>query len=164
VASGQGKTFVTAALARLHARSGRRVRVFKTGPDFLDPMVLAKATGMPVYNIDGWMVGIEASRALLFEAAREADLILVEGAMGLFDGELSTADLAAALGVPVVAVIDAGAMAQTPNITELRFAVGAGDRVVGTVGAISRAPPRPSRAWAAARWSISSVSSRSSPI
>jgi len=112
-ASGQGKTTVTAALARYHSRAGRRVRVFKTGPDFIDPMVLEMASGAPVYNLDCWMVGIEASRALLAAAAAEADLILVEGAMGLYDGEPSTADLAATFGLPVVVVIDANAMAQT---------------------------------------------------
>jgi len=112
-ASGQGKTTVTAALARYHARAGRRVRVFKTGPDFIDPTILEAASGAPVYNLDCWMVGIEGSRALLAAAAREADLILVEGAMGLYDGEPSAADLAATFGVPVAAVIDAGAMAQT---------------------------------------------------
>lgn len=111
--SGQGKTTVTAALARLHARQGHRVRVFKTGPDFLDPMLLEAASGAPVYNVDGWMVGIEESRARLAAAARDADLILVEGAMGLYDGEPCAADLARELGLPVAAVIDASGMAQT---------------------------------------------------
>ena len=112
-ASGQGKTTVTAALARYHVRAGRRVRVFKTGPDFLDPTLLEAASGAPVYNLDCWMVGIEGSRDLLYTAARDADLILVEGAMGLYDGEPSSADLAAAFGLPVAAVIDASAMAET---------------------------------------------------
>ena len=55
-ASGQGKTTVTAALARLHSRQGKRVRVFKCGPDFLDPMILSRASGNPVYQLDLWMV------------------------------------------------------------------------------------------------------------
>ena len=112
-ASGQGKTTVTAALARLHAQAGRRVRVFKCGPDFLDPMILARASGQPVYQLDLWMVGEEQSRRLLWEAAGEADLILIEGVMGLFDGAPSAADLARRFGVPVLAVIDGSAMAQT---------------------------------------------------
>ncbi len=112
-ASGQGKTTVTAALARLHARQGKRVRVFKCGPDFLDPMVLARASGRPVYQLDLWMVGEEESRRLLWEAAGEADLILIEGVMGLFDGAPSAADLARRFGVPVLTVIDGSAMAQT---------------------------------------------------
>lgn len=112
-ASGQGKTTVTAALARLHRRAGRRVRVFKCGPDFLDPMILARASGEPVYQLDLWMVGEEESRRLLWEAAGEADLILIEGVMGLFDGTPSAADLARRFAVPIMAVIDGSAMAQT---------------------------------------------------
>lgn len=112
-ASGQGKTSVTAALARAHARQGRRVRVFKTGPDFLDPMILERASGAPVYQLDPWMGGADDVRARLHDAAGEADLILVEGVMGLFDGAPSSADLAVAHGLPVMAVIDGSAMAQT---------------------------------------------------
>lgn len=112
-ASGQGKTSVTAALARWHTRQGRRVRVFKTGPDFLDPMVLERASGAPVYQLDLWMTGEDDVRARLHAAACEADLILVEGVMGLFDGAPSSADLASKLGIPVLAVIDGSAMAQT---------------------------------------------------
>ncbi|WP_250500459.1 cobyrinate a,c-diamide synthase [Caballeronia sp. GAWG1-5s-s] len=112
-ASHQGKTTVTAALARHHARRGLRVRVFKTGPDFLDPMILERACGSPVYSLHLSMVGLDACRVLLAEAAREADLILIEGVMGLFDGTPSSADLAAAFNVPVLAVIGAHGMAQT---------------------------------------------------
>jgi cobyrinic acid a,c-diamide synthase len=112
-ASGQGKTTVTAALARLHSRAGRRVRVFKCGPDFLDPMILARASGAPVYQLDLWMVGEDETRRLLWQAAGEADLILIEGVMGLFDGSPSAADLARRLQIPALGVIDAGAMAQT---------------------------------------------------
>lgn len=112
-ASGQGKTTITAALARLHARQGKRVRVFKCGPDFLDPTILARASGAPVYQLDLWMVGEQESRRLLWQAAGEADLILIEGVMGLFDGAPSAADLARRFGVPVLAVIDGSAMAQT---------------------------------------------------
>jgi cobyrinic acid a,c-diamide synthase len=112
-ASGQGKTTITAALARHHRRQGRRVRVFKTGPDFLDPMILERASGAPVLSLDLWMVGEDGCRALLAQAAQQADLILIEGVMGLYDGTPSSADLAAAFGVPVVAVISAKAMAQT---------------------------------------------------
>ncbi len=113
LASGQGKTTVTAALARYHIQQGRRVRVFKSGPDFLDPMILAAASGHPVENLDLWMVGARRSRTLLYQAAQEADLILIEGAMGLYDGNPSGADLAREYGVPVAPVIDAGAMAET---------------------------------------------------
>ena len=112
-ASGQGKTTVVSALARLHARQGRKVRVFKCGPDFLDPYWHALASGQPVYQLDLWMTGAEDCRARLAQAASEADLIIVEGVMGLFDGEPSAADLAERFGLHVLAVIDAGAMAGT---------------------------------------------------
>ncbi len=112
-ASGQGKTTVTAALARLHTRLGRRVRVFKCGPDFLDPQIHAVASGAPVHNVDLGMCGETDIAWRLHAAARAADLILVEGVMGLYDGEPSGADIARRFGIPVMAVIDASAMAQT---------------------------------------------------
>ncbi len=113
MSSGQGKTTVTAALARRLVRMGKRVRVFKCGPDFIDPMLLERACGAPVHNLDLWMVGVDACRQRLFEAAREADAILVEGVMGLYDGSPSAADLSREFGIPVLAVLDASAMAQT---------------------------------------------------
>ncbi|MEI7445919.1 MAG: cobyrinate a,c-diamide synthase [Burkholderiales bacterium] len=112
-ASGHGKTTVTAALARAWVDAGLRVRVFKTGPDFLDPMVLARASGAPVRQLDLWMGGFVHCASLLNAAAAESDVVLVEGAMGLYDGTPSTADLAVRFGLPVLAVIDASAMAQT---------------------------------------------------
>ncbi len=111
--SGQGKTTVTSALARLHARQGRRVRVFKCGPDFLDPYWHQLASGAAVYQLDLWMTGEADCRQRLGEAAQEADLILVEGVMGLFDGDPSAADLAQRFGLPVMAVMDSGSMAGT---------------------------------------------------
>lgn len=111
--SGAGKTSLTAAIARSHARRGERVRVFKTGPDYLDPGILARAAGTPAYQLDLFMGGFAHCQGLLAAAARTADLILVEGVMGLYDGAPSSADLAAAFGLPVACVIDASAMAQT---------------------------------------------------
>lgn len=112
-ASGQGKTTVTAALARLHARQRRRVTVFKCGPDFLDPQIHAVASGRPCHNLDLGLCGEADARWRLARAAADSDLILIEGVMGLFDGTPSAADLAERFGVPVMALIDAGAMAQT---------------------------------------------------
>ena len=113
LASGQGKTTVTAALARQLVKQGQSVRVFKCGPDFIDPMLLARASGAPVGSLDLWMVGLEQCRRQLAQAASEADVILIEGVMGLYDGTPSSADLAREFGIPVMAVIDAAAMAQT---------------------------------------------------
>jgi cobyrinic acid a,c-diamide synthase len=112
-ASGQGKTTVAAGLARLHARQGARVRCFKCGPDFIDPMWLQAASGHAVHPLDLWLVGEADCARRLAAAAAEADLVIVEGVMGLFDGQPSAADLAQRFGIPVLAVIDAGAMAGT---------------------------------------------------
>ncbi|MGZ8158897.1 MAG: cobyrinate a,c-diamide synthase [Methylobacter sp.] len=111
--SNHGKTTITAALARYHVKQGRKVRVFKSGPDFLDPMILERACGLPVYQLDLWMMGEAECRRLLYEAALEADLILIEGVMGLFDGEPCSADVAELFSVPVLAVINATGTAQT---------------------------------------------------
>ncbi|MFZ3221521.1 MAG: cobyrinate a,c-diamide synthase [Rugosibacter sp.] len=112
-ASGQGKTSIVAGLARLYARQGKRVRVFKCGPDFLDPMIHAVASGNPCENLDLWMCGEDDAAWRLSRAAQNADVILVEGVMGLFDGAPSAADIARRFNLPVLAVIDAGSMAQT---------------------------------------------------
>lgn len=112
-ASSQGKTLTTAALARAWRNRGLKVRAFKSGPDFLDPMVLEKATGQPVYNLDLGMCGEQDGLARLYSAAQEADVIIVEGVMGLYDGTPSSADIAARYGLSVLITIDAGAMAQT---------------------------------------------------
>ena len=111
--SGSGKTTVTAAIARYHRDQGRKVTVFKVGPDFIDPMILRQASGELVYQLDLWLVGEQGCKELLYRAAIESDLILIEGVMGLFDGTPSSADLAEYFNIPVLGVIDARAMAQT---------------------------------------------------
>jgi cobyrinic acid a,c-diamide synthase len=112
-ASGQGKTTITAALARLLTRQGKNVHVFKTGPDYLDPQILEQASGNPVKPLDLWMAGDAWCQRQLFLAAQEADIILIEGAMGMFDGEPSSADLAARFSIPMAIVMDVKGMAQT---------------------------------------------------
>lgn len=112
-ASGQGKTTITAALARYFRNQGKVVRVFKTGPDYLDPQILAQASGEPVEQLDLWMAGENYCQQKLYEAARDADLILVEGVMGMFDGDPSSADLAARFNLPLAIVMNVKGMAQT---------------------------------------------------
>lgn len=119
IASGQGKTTVTAALARRLQQMGKRVRVLKCGPDFLDPMLLERASGHTVHTLDLWIVGLDECRRRLADLAREADVVLIEGVMGLYDGDPSAATLARALDVPVLFVIDASAMAQTAGAVVL---------------------------------------------
>jgi cobyrinic acid a,c-diamide synthase len=82
-------------------------------------MVLEHASRAKVHTLDLWMVGLEQSRQRLARAAREADVVLVEGVMGLYDGDPSAADLARAFDLPVLAVIDASAMAQTAGAVVL---------------------------------------------
>jgi cobyrinic acid a,c-diamide synthase len=117
--SGVGKTTVTLALlAALKARS-RRVQAFKVGPDFIDPGHHGAATGRPSRNLDGWMLGEAVNGDIFTRAAADADLSIVEGMMGLFDGSSpvndigSTAELAKQLDAPVLLVIDGSAMARS---------------------------------------------------
>ena len=111
--SGEGKTTITAALARYFRDQGKDVRVFKTGPDYLDPQILAQASGNPVEQLDLFMAGEKYCQQKLYEAAQTADLILVEGAMGMFDGEPSSADLAGRFNIPMAIVMNVKGMAQT---------------------------------------------------
>ena len=85
-------------------------------------MVLEVASGAPVYQLQPWMTGEDECRWRLAQAASEADLILVEGAMGLFDGTPSSADLAVLAGIPAIPVIDAWGMAQTFGAVALGLA------------------------------------------
>lgn len=112
-ASGQGKTMTTAALARAYRKRGLRVQAFKCGPDFIDGMILQVATGKPVYNLDLGMCGEADAQRLLYQAAQQNDVILLEGVMGLYDGTPSCADIAERFGIAVGLVINAKAMAQT---------------------------------------------------
>ncbi len=117
--SGVGKTTVTLAiLAALKAR-GRRVQAFKVGPDFIDPGHHVAVTGRPSRNLDGWMLGEAINRELFARASAGADVSIIEGMMGLFDGSSpvndigSTAELAKQLDAPVLLVIDGSAMARS---------------------------------------------------
>jgi cobyrinic acid a,c-diamide synthase len=118
-ASSVGKTTVAVGLiAALRAR-GLRVAAFKCGPDYLDPTYHHRAAGVPCHNLDGWMMGKEAVLATFLRAAQGADIAIVEGVMGLFDGasptseEGSTAEIAKWLQAPVLLVVDTRGMART---------------------------------------------------
>jgi cobyrinic acid a,c-diamide synthase len=115
--SGVGKTTVVVGLtAALRAR-GLKVATFKVGPDYLDPSWHARAAGAPSHNLDGWMMGREAVLATFSRAS--ADVAIIEGMMGLYDGaaptsdEGSAAEIARWLEAPVVCVVDAWAIART---------------------------------------------------
>jgi cobyrinic acid a,c-diamide synthase len=117
--SGVGKTTVSLALMAALRMKGCRVQPFKVGPDFLDPMHHQAVTGRPSYNLDGWMLEPCANQKSFELAARDADISIIEGMMGLFDGASavdesgSTAQMAKQLHAPVLLVVDGSAMARS---------------------------------------------------
>jgi len=117
--SGVGKTTVATGLAAALAGRGLKVAAFKVGPDFIDPSYHALATGRPPRNLDAFMQGPDLIAPLFAHGAAGADVAVVEGVMGLFDGasshgELaSTAQVAKLLDAPVLLVVDASAMARS---------------------------------------------------
>src|SRR5206468_12006312 len=86
VSSGAGKTTVTLGSLEALRRRGLSVQSFKVGPDFIDPGFHALATGRPAYNLDGWMCGREYVVEAVARRAASADVAVIEGVMGCFDG------------------------------------------------------------------------------
>lgn len=127
VASGVGKTTLTLGLLEAYRRRGLTVQAFKVGPDFIDPGLHEVVTGRPSYNLDGWMCGRGEVLATVARAAADADLAIVEGMMGCFDGidgtseDGSTAQLAKWLDAPVVLVLDASAQSRSAAAVVLGF-------------------------------------------
>jgi len=117
--SGVGKTTVTVALISALGRRGLRVQPFKIGPDFIDPSLHTRAAGRTSRNLDGWMLGPQTNATILARASQGADIAIIEGVMGLFDGREavieagSTAEMAKLLGMPVVLIVDGAAMARS---------------------------------------------------
>ena len=130
-ASGSGKTTVTLALLRHLRERGVRVGSLKVGPDYIDPAFHAAASGRACLNLDPWAMRESTFADAVGAASEDADLVVVEGVMGLFDGatadEGSTADVAAGLGWPVVLVVDASAIAASAAAVVHGFASYRGD-------------------------------------
>ncbi|HZQ36059.1 MAG TPA: cobyrinate a,c-diamide synthase [Dehalococcoidia bacterium] len=119
VHSGVGKTTIATGLMAAFTRRGLRVQGFKVGPDYIDPSYHTAVTGRPSRNLDTWMLPHAAAIELFQRASRDADLCIVEGVMGLFDGRTggrgagSTAEVAALLGLPVLLVVDGWKIARS---------------------------------------------------
>jgi cobyrinic acid a,c-diamide synthase len=127
--SGAGKTVITAGLLRAFRRRALRVRAAKSGPDYIDPAFHAAACGADALNLDSWAMGPSLLDAILTDLATDADLVLVEAAMGLFDGlpepagkRGAAADLAARYRLPVILVVDATGQTQSAAAVVRGFA------------------------------------------
>lgn len=137
--SGSGKTTLTLGILRALSRQGNSVRGAKSGPDYIDPRFHEAACGVPCPNLDAWAMSPARLHALAAGRSQEQGLLLIEGAMGLFDGappvgKGATADLARILGLPVVLIIDASHMAQSVAALVAGFAGhDSGVRVAGII-------------------------------
>ncbi|MCW1968293.1 MAG: cobyrinate a,c-diamide synthase [Anaerolineae bacterium] len=120
--SGAGKTTLTAGLIAAYRAQGLRVAPFKIGPDYIDPSYHALAAGAPCHNLDTWMLSPEQVRESFVRRCKHADLAIIEGVMGLFDGKAADDDVGSAahvarlLDAPIVLVLDARAMARTAAV------------------------------------------------
>jgi len=127
--SGAGKTTVTLAVLAALMRRGVAVRAAKAGPDYIDPAFHAAAAGAPSVNLDSWAMTVPLLDTMTAQAADGADIFVIEGVMGLFDGANTapgrrgaTADLAAHFDLPVVLVLDVSRQAQSAAAVVRGFA------------------------------------------
>lgn len=126
--SGVGKTTITMGAIAALKRQGLHVQPFKAGPDYIDPTYHALAAGRPCRNIDTWMVPPERALALFQNAAREADIAIIEGVMGLFDGFSyeteagSSAEIAKLIDAPVLLILDVGKVARSVGAIAIGYA------------------------------------------
>ena len=127
--SGVGKTTITLAVLAALARRGVAVRAAKAGPDYIDPAFHAAATGAPSVNLDSWAMPSALLDALVAEIADGAEMLVIEGVMGLFDGIAgvagrtgATADIAARFRLPVLLVLDVAGQSQSAAAVVRGFA------------------------------------------
>ncbi|MBI5453027.1 MAG: cobyrinate a,c-diamide synthase [Deltaproteobacteria bacterium] len=128
VSSGAGKTIIALGLMEALRKRGLIVQPFKAGPDYIDPGHHSALLKRPSYNLDTWMMGVEGARATFDSRMKDAQVGVVEGVMGLFDGkdgeneEGSTAHLSKVLGLPVLLIVDASRMARSAGAIVKGFA------------------------------------------
>ena len=117
--SGAGKTSISLGLTRALVRRGLRVQTFKVGPDFLDPTYLSMASCRTCYNLDSWMMGKDYLPKLFARTTQDADIAIIEGVMGLYDGasptslEGSTAEVADILNAPIALIANAKGLSRS---------------------------------------------------
>ena len=117
--SGVGKTTIAIGLMALLKKRGMAVQPFKVGPDYIDPSYHRLVCGRPSYNLDTWMVGVDGVKRTFAKEMQGADIGIIEGVMGLFDGkdgrdeQGSTAHVAKILKLPVILIVDARSMARS---------------------------------------------------
>ncbi|HHT9125841.1 MAG TPA: cobyrinate a,c-diamide synthase [Candidatus Brocadiia bacterium] len=125
--SGVGKTTVTLGLMSALTQRGYKVQGFKVGPDYIDPGHHTAVTGIPSRNLDTWIMGGDVCIKLFKRAAAKADISIIEGVMGLYDGHLidgeagSSAHLAKILRTPVILIVDAKGMARSAGAVVLGY-------------------------------------------
>jgi cobyrinic acid a,c-diamide synthase len=125
--SGVGKTSITLAVVKTLLNRGLNVQCFKVGPDFIDPGYHAAVTGRPSRNLDGWMMGRDYCVSSFENNSKNADIAVIEGVMGLFDGydgsseDGSTAQMAKWLSLPVILIIDGSSLARSAGAVALGF-------------------------------------------
>jgi cobyrinic acid a,c-diamide synthase len=139
--SGVGKTTVTVGLIDALRRRGLTVQPFKVGPDYIDPSYHTLAAGRPCRNLDTWLLPAKLVKTLFTQASGAADIAIVEGVMGLYDGygydneSGSTAEVAKLLAAPVIIVLDAGKLARSAGALALGYVQFDKDlRSVGFIG------------------------------
>mgnify|MGYP002794314059 FL=1 len=117
--SGSGKTTITCALLEILKRQGKKVQAFKCGPDYIDPMFHRTVLGIPSKNLDTFFTGEKMTAELFMESVENADISVMEGVMGLYDGlggirkEGSAYDLATVTDTPVILIVDAHGMGRS---------------------------------------------------